>query len=138
MARTMAEAVLAWSLYLHRDMPRYRRQQEERIWREHDLPLPSERTIGILGLGHLGRVAADVLREQGFDVCGWNRPGSAVAGVTTYGGNEGLKDLLASAHIVVVLMPLTLETRGLLDSSAFSSNAQGRVADQFRPRPDRR
>ncbi len=125
MAKTMAEAVLAWSLYLHRDMPRYRRQQEERVWREHDLPLPSERTIGILGLGQLGQAAARVLSEQGFDVCGWNRSGTEVAGVTTHGGKEGLQDVLAASHIVVVLMPLTPETRGLLDSSAFSAMREG-------------
>ena len=69
MAKTMAEAVLAWVLYLHRDMPRYRRQQQERVWREHDLPLPSERTIGILGLGQLGRMSARVLLDQGFRAC---------------------------------------------------------------------
>ena len=125
MARTMAEAVLAWSFYLHRDMPRYRRQQENRFWREHELPLPSERTIGILGLGHLGRMAARTLQRQGFDACGWNRSGTTLDGVTTFSGEEGLSDLLALAHIVVVLMPLTPETRDLINGEVFSAMRHG-------------
>jgi len=35
LAQTMAEAVLAWTLYIHRDMPAYAAQQRERIWRPH-------------------------------------------------------------------------------------------------------
>ena len=121
MAKTMAEAVLAWVLYLHRDMPRYRRQQQERVWREHDLPLPSERTIGILGLGQLGRMSARALLEQGFSVSGWNRSGAVVDGVKSYSGDDGLKDVLSTADIVVVLLPLTQQTRGLVNAEALSA-----------------
>ena len=44
LAATMAEAVLAWTLYLHRDMPRYQAQQRAQIWQPHFLPLPSQRS----------------------------------------------------------------------------------------------
>lgn len=44
LAATMAEAVLAWTLYLHRDMPAYARQQRVREWRQRDLPRASART----------------------------------------------------------------------------------------------
>ncbi|WP_136659040.1 glyoxylate/hydroxypyruvate reductase A [Nitratireductor sp. XY-223] len=125
MAKTMAEAVLAWTLYLHRDMPLYRRQQEAREWKMHELPLPSQRNVGILGLGNLGRVAAGRLLEQEFNVCGWSRSGTRMEGVETFGGSEGLDRLLAKADIIVVLMPLTGETRGLLDASRLSGMKPG-------------
>lgn len=125
MAKTMAEAVLAWTLYLHRDMPRYRRQQEERIWQEHALPLPSERTVGILGLGVLGRVAAARLLQQEFRVCGWSRSGTRMDGVDTFRGSDGLDEMLSLSDIVVVLMPLTEQTRGLMDSDRLSGMRKG-------------
>ncbi|MEX3008645.1 2-hydroxyacid dehydrogenase [Hoeflea sp. TYP-13] len=125
MARTMAEAVLAWTLYLHRDMPRYRRQQEERIWKEHELPLPSERTIGILGLGALGRIAAVKLLEQDFRVCGWSRSERTMVGVEAFHGAGELGLLLEKSDIVVVLMPLTAETRGLLNTDRLSKMRKG-------------
>ena len=125
MAKTMAEAVLTWTLYLHRDMPRYRRQQEQRVWKEHALPLPSERTVGMLGLGVLGREAAQKLLEQDFRVCGWSRSGTTMDGVETYQGSSGLDEMLSVCDIVVVLMPLTAETRGLLDTNRLSTMKKG-------------
>ncbi len=125
MSKTMAEAVLAWTLYLHRDMPRYRRQQEERIWKEHALPLPSERTIGLLGLGVLGRAAAAKLLQQEFRVCGWSRSKTTMDGVETFHGADELYQVLAKSDIVVVLMPLTAETRSLLDDGRLSAMCAG-------------
>ena len=84
LAETMAEAVLAWTLYLHRDMPSYRMQQTARIWRQHPLPLPGQRTVGLLGLGNLGEAAAKKLVQQGFTVCGWSRSEADLEGVDTF------------------------------------------------------
>ena len=69
----LAEAVLAWTLYLYRDMPRCRTQQEARVWQQHLLLLPSERTVEVLGLDNFGKTAAERLAKQGFDVWGWGR-----------------------------------------------------------------
>lgn len=125
MAKTMSEAVLAWTLYLHRDMPRYRRQQSKRQWRLHELSLPSDRTVAILGLGHLGRAAAAKLLEQEFKVCGWSRTPRQMSGVETYHGAEGLQTILGKADIVVVLMPLTKQTTGLLNEATLSEMKAG-------------
>lgn len=125
MARTMAEAVLAWTLYLHRDMPRYRQQQDARIWRPQRLPLPSERRICVLGLGHLGCAAARLLADHGFDVCGWSRSGRAVAGIDVFSGTEGLNTAIATAQIVVVLVPLTSQTRGMIGAETLRHMRSG-------------
>ncbi|MCR9139393.1 MAG: glyoxylate/hydroxypyruvate reductase A [Alphaproteobacteria bacterium] len=131
MARTMAEAVLAWTLYLHRDMPRYRRQQTQSKWQQHPVCLPSDRTIGFLGLGQLGREAARVLLEQDFSVCGWSRSRSDIEGITTFCGPSGLEAVLSKSDIVVILMPLTGQTRGIIDAKALSTMRKGAALINF-------
>ncbi|MTH96718.1 glyoxylate/hydroxypyruvate reductase A [Roseibium sp. RKSG952] len=125
MAVTMSEAVLAWTLYLHRDMPRYARQQSERRWKEHALITPDQRRIGILGLGALGQAAALRLRANGFRVSGWSRSPKSVAGVDCFHGQNGLEEVLARSGILVLLMPLTSETRGLVNAGLLARLPKG-------------
>lgn len=112
---SMAEAVLAWTLYLHRDMPLYASQQKTQTWLQHPLPLASDRNVGLLGLGKLGQMAAITLKNQGFNVLGWSRTQAELEGVETFSGPEGLNQLLTKTDILVVLLPLTDETNGLLN-----------------------
>lgn len=116
LADTMAQAVLAWTLYLHRDMPTYARQQRERVWRQHAVRQPAERCVAVLGLGNLGRRACATLVAQGFAVLGWSRTPQELPGVECHAGDAGLAAVLRRADIVVVLLPLTGGTRGLLDA----------------------
>ncbi|MEM6252820.1 MAG: glyoxylate/hydroxypyruvate reductase A [Cyanobacteria bacterium P01_D01_bin.156] len=125
LAETMAEAVLAWVLYLHRDMPTYRQQQAQHIWAQHCVPLPQDRTVGILGLGKLGIKAASRLIDNGFTVYGWSRSGGNCLGINSCSGVNGLRHVLQSSHIVVILLPLTHETHGLLDANAFNNMPEG-------------
>lgn len=118
LAQTMAEAVLAWTLYLHRDMPAYARQQRAREWRPLDYVRPEDRSVCLLGLGALGEAAARRLRDAGFAVQGWSRTPKAVDGITCHSGAAGLATLLAGTDILVCLLPLTAQTRGLLDEAA--------------------
>ncbi|WP_435988752.1 2-hydroxyacid dehydrogenase [Sulfitobacter sp. SH24] len=131
LADTMAEAVLAWSLFLHRGMPRYAAQQAEKQWRQHRLPTPSERCIGVLGLGHLGQKSLRRLQQNDFNVIGWSRSPKSISEVTTFHGTEGLKKLTALVDILVVLLPLTPQTRGLLDEDLFSSLKKGAALINF-------
>lgn len=116
LADTMAEAVLAWTLYLHRDMPRYARQQAAGQWLAHDYLPPQEKTVALLGLGELGTACAAKLRAAGFEVSGWSRSRKAVADVQCYAGDEELPALLASADILVCLLPLTPQTQDMLNA----------------------
>lgn len=116
LAATMAEAVLAWTLYLHRDMPLYAQRQRFRIWQAEEYVLPENRVVGILGLGTLGEPAAAALLQARFKVCGWSRSKREVAGVQSFSGDEGLRQMLGMSDILVCLLPLTPETRGLLDA----------------------
>jgi len=131
LAATMAEAVLAWTLYLHRDMPRYREQQSQKLWLQHDVPLPGERTVGLLGLGHLGQCAAAKLVGQDFRVCGWRRSASHVEDVEMFSGDEGLDQVLAQTDILVCLLPLTDQTRGLLNAKRLAMLPQDAALINF-------
>ncbi|SFV07386.1 glyoxylate/hydroxypyruvate reductase A [Methylobacterium sp. 174MFSha1.1] len=132
LARTMAEAVLAWTYYLQRDMPAYRRQQEAGTWRQHAYRPPAAVTVGLLGLGALGSAAAGRLTGAGFRVAAWSRsPKSVPPGVTGYSGPEGLGDLLAASDIAVCLLPLTDETRGLLDGERLAAMKPGAALINF-------
>lgn len=116
LGQTMTEAVLAHVLFLHRQMPDYLAQQRAGIWRQLDQPLASERTIAVLGLGELGTLAARRLSACGFRVLGWSRLKKDVDGIETHAGGEALRQVIRQADIVVVLLPLTEATRGLLDA----------------------
>jgi len=94
----------------------YRRQQEKKIWAEPFQPAAGEVTIGIMGLGVLGTDAARKLAAIGFRVAGWSRQAKAVEGIATYHGEAGLKAFLGASDIVVVLLPLTPQTRGIVNA----------------------
>jgi glyoxylate/hydroxypyruvate reductase len=125
LTETMAEAVLSWSLYLHRDMPRYATQQRDKLWQQWPAPRPHERTIGVLGLGQLGAASARILARHGFEVLGWSRSPKCLDGVTTFHGQDGLTSLLQKADIVVALLPVTPETTGLLSAKRLGQMKQG-------------
>ncbi len=125
MARTMAEAVLAWTYYLQRDMPAYARQQREGAWHQRAYRHPASLTVGLLGLGALGAAAAERLSGAGFDVAGWSRTPKRLPAVATHAGEDGLAVVLAASDIVVCLLPLTVETHGLLDASRFTAMKPG-------------
>lgn len=131
LAASMAEAVLAWSLYLHRDMPLYKKQQNAKVWKQHTTPLTVERTIGILGLGSLGLCAANRLTANGFSVCGWSRSEVSLEGIKTFNGEAGLHELLALSDILIVLLPLTKATSGLLNEGTLTRLPRGASVINF-------
>lgn len=131
LSRVMAEAVLAWSYYLQRDMPAYRKLQTKRAWAPREYRHPSEVTIGILGFGVLGKAAASRLLDAGFPVQSWSGTEQSFAGVSHFTGDEGLNAVLSTSDIVVCLLPSTAQTRGLLNRQRLGLTAQGSALINF-------
>ncbi len=125
LSRTMAEAVAAWTLYLHRDMPAYVALQKQRVWQ----PLPYRRSVecsvGLVGFGELGRASAALLQSLGFPVMAWSRTPKNASGLETFQSDDGLGQMLNRSDIVVCLLPLTPETRGLADRNFFAKMRPG-------------
>ncbi|MFN9744703.1 MAG: 2-hydroxyacid dehydrogenase [Betaproteobacteria bacterium] len=113
MNAAMAETALWAVLSLHRGFFAYQAQQRQGLWQ----PLPQRRAdempVLVLGRGQMGGAAAGHLRALGYPVQAWGR------------GAGSLADRLAEARIVVNLLPLTPETRGLLDARAFAAMPRG-------------
>ena len=116
LTRRMTDYIV-WQVLDHfRRGPTYRRQQAARIWHELEQPAAHQVTVGILGIGSLGRDAAEVLLRVGFQVRGWARSEKSIAGVECFHGSDGLDLFLSGVDILVALLPLTPETRGLIDA----------------------
>jgi glyoxylate/hydroxypyruvate reductase A len=79
----------------------------------------------ILGLGEIGLATARKLASVGFNVSGWSRTPRDLEGVTCVAGKTGYLSVLPSADIVVCLLPLTYETRGLLAQPFFAQMKHG-------------
>jgi len=111
----MSEYVAWQVLHHHRQGFAHARLQVERRWQELRQPAAGEVTVGIMGLGVLGRDAAEALCRLGFRVIGWSRTEKVIEGVASYHGKAGLEDFLGQTDILVSLLPLTPETAGLID-----------------------
>lgn len=96
-------------------------------WSPHLPPLARERPVTILGLGELGQAAARMLAGIGFPVTGWSRTPKTVENVTCLSGSEGLDTALASAQILVLLLPDTPATRDILNADTLARLPRGAV-----------
>lgn len=124
-AESMAEFVCMATLMLHRDMPTYLDQQRKRSWREIQVRAGADRRVGVMGLGQLGQASLARLQPFGFQLSGWNRSPRQIDGVTCFTGEAELPAFLAQADILICLLPLTEETRGILDQRLFAQLPQG-------------
>ncbi len=125
LTQCMTEYVVLQALYHHRAMATFRAKQQAADWWQWVAPPATERTVGILGLGELGRDAAAKLVTLGFRVRGWSRRPRDVADVETYHGAEGLEAMLAGADILVCLLPLTADTENILNAGLIARLPRG-------------
>jgi glyoxylate/hydroxypyruvate reductase A len=125
MVAAMVESVVAHVLDYHRHHYFYREQQAQRKWHRWPQYMASDRTIGILGLGELGTSVANALLPFSFKVAGWKRRPGHIAAIECFSGADGMSALLAKSNVVVSLLPLTNETRGLLNAAAFAQMPMG-------------
>ena len=115
LSQHMTEFVLWRVLDHHRQGMLYRSQQKKKIWHE-PLQRPADQvSVGIMGLGQLGRTAARAFLAVGFRVNGWSRTDQEMAGVATFSGQKGLVPFLNATDILVVLLPLTPQTTGIIN-----------------------
>lgn len=118
----MNEFVLMQVLHYHRRMHDYAELQRQSRWEPLDQKLPEDRVVGIMGLGTLGGVCARSLVSLGFDVRGWSRTPKRIEGVKSI---ETLDLFLRDIEILVCLLPLTPETRGIIDAALLAKLPRG-------------
>jgi len=126
LSREMAQYVIMQVLMFHRTQRIFDAQQKEAKWRQAMPPRRTEDTrIGILGLGEIGALAAKHLRDLDFQVLGWSRTRKDVPGVKSFAGASELDAFLSQSDILVCLLPLTPETRGILNKALFAKLPAG-------------
>jgi glyoxylate/hydroxypyruvate reductase A len=126
LSREMAQFAVLHVLMQHRTVHYFAAAQAESKWRQRMLPRRTEDTrVGILGLGEIGTVCAERLRDLGFPVTGWSRTRKTVAGVKSYAGAEELDAFLAQCDFLICVLPLTGDTRHILNAANFAKLPKG-------------
>ncbi len=116
----MTEYVVMHVLMHHRQQPYLNQSQQNKVWAPKHQWAASEISVGVMGLGTLGRDAADVLARLGFVLPGGAQARRACRVSNVSREHAGLKDFLARTNILVCLLPLTPDTRHILNRSVFS------------------
>jgi glyoxylate/hydroxypyruvate reductase A len=121
LSREMAQYCVMHTLIHHRKQRAFDGFQLEGKWRQS---FPDRRTedtrVGILGLGEIGTVVAERLREHGFPMAGWSRSRKNVEGVESFFGAEQFEAFMARSDILICLLPLTPQTQGILNKRTFA------------------
>ena len=122
----MTEWVIGHTLRYHLGMDQHIINPGQ-IWNEAHPSLAQDRPVTILGFGALGEACGTALSQLGFPVTGWSRREKSVADITCHHGSEGLGHALATAQILILLLPDTPQTENVLNSETLAQMPKGGV-----------
>lgn len=121
LASDMSEYVIGTILSHLKNFNNYHRDQSKETWN----PLPYRRigevTVGIMGVGALGKKLAHDLNNMDFNVIGWSNSIKKLSYITSYAGESQMEIFLSQAQILVCLLPLTEQTKGILNNKLFAA-----------------
>jgi glyoxylate/hydroxypyruvate reductase A len=127
LSQRMSDYVVAHVTMHHRGYSKFRADQHARRWDQYYPPAASETAVGIMGMGVLGQDAAKRLKPLGFALRSWSRTQKDVDGVEGFSGPEQFDAFLSGTDILVCLLPLTVETAGILNRETFSKLRRGKL-----------
>ena len=153
-SRPIAEYVLMMILAVSRRLPQLLELQRERTWQPLEGAELRDVTVGIVGLGSIGRAVGALATAFGCRVVAVRRSGHAGSGsislddegrplgevmLDRVGGPESLPELLAESDFIVLAAPLTPETEGMINAETLAmvkpgawliNVARGRLIDE--------
>ena len=125
----IAQAIVEYACFavlaLHRKMPGYLAQQRQRQWHVQPWVAAHQQRVGVMGLGNLGMAVLDRLRAFGFNLKGWARSAKQIDAVECFAGTQQLPQFLGQCDILICLLPLTQDTRGILNASTLAALPRG-------------
>ena len=121
LTQDMWEHVLSIVLNDMKNLFQYQDQQKQNLWKPKRYKRINDVSIGILGLGTIGSYVARQFGLLGFIVLGWSRTNKQIDNVTTFVGNGGLESICNQSDYLINILPLTKETRGILNKNLFST-----------------
>lgn len=125
LAQSMFEYVCAAVMYYFRDFNSFQAQQRQSYWQQLEPKPIGQTTLGIMGMGQLGAYCATRFSNMGFNVVGWSRSEKQLKGIVAYAGPDQLKPFLAASGTLICLLPLTNQTRGILNLDLFNQLPKG-------------
>lgn len=123
MSVQMAEFVCHAVIRHFRELDGYEADIAEGKWSYRKPRLRTDYPVGVMGLGVLGERVGRALAQFDFPVNGWSRSPKTIEGVRCFSGDaggQGFQDFLAASRILVCLLPLTSETRGIMNLDTLS------------------
>lgn len=121
MALQMEEYALYVVLESFRRFRFYRAEQGAGRWTPQPAYARSEFNIAVLGTGILGSAVIRAVGNLGFPVCGWSRTGN------TGSPEAALTEVLEQSHVVILLLPLTAKTQGIMNRKRMTEMPPGSV-----------
>ena len=119
LAANMAAYLVAVVVARWKRLPQFIEDQQHSRWRQWAPESPP--TVGLLGMGNMARRAAAAFAEVGFPLHGYSNSGRGPDGVTMHSGAGGLSEIARACDFLINLLPLTGETRDILDGSLFKT-----------------
>lgn len=124
---SMSEFAIGAMLHFAKSFDQFVEQSRERVWNRVWLDELDGRTVTIIGMGHVGGAIARRARAFGMNVIGVQRTPRDTPGVATTVGIEQLPNVLPHTQYLVVCLPLTLDTKGLVDDVLLAQLPEGAV-----------
>lgn len=120
MAVQMAEYVCHAVIRYFREFDGYEAEVAQGIWSQRKPRVRNDFPVGVMGLGVLGERVTRALQQFEFPVRGWSRSPRSIDGVACYAGPSAFRTFLSSCRVLVNLLPLTLDTRNILNHDTLS------------------
>ncbi len=125
-APRMVEYVVGAILDRTLNMGRARELKAERHWTYYQPGSIRQLTIGVAGLGEIGSEIARAVRALGAKVVGWRRsPAENDAVDEAFAGNAALPEFVARCDVLVLVLPFTEETRGVIGTEMLAQLKPG-------------
>ncbi|NKI24981.1 glyoxylate/hydroxypyruvate reductase A [Arenibacter sp. 6A1] len=125
LASDMSEFIIANIFNFLKNLTDYKAAQISEDWNRKTYKRIADVSVGIMGMGALGSLAAINLKQYGFRVHGWANSPKPHHEVRTYVGQTELQPFLSATDILVCLLPLTEDTNGILNKELFKDLPQG-------------
>ena len=120
----MVQYVIYSVLRVHRNMADYDQLQKDQEWGFYPQIATKDCTVGVMGLGQLGMACAQGLQTLGYKVIGFSRTNKDIGGIESFDQSR-LNDFLSQTEILVCLLPLTGQTRHILNKQTFNQLPKG-------------
>ena len=117
----MAEYVLAYVLYFCQNIPRVLKAQREKKWDPFRMEFIHQKTLGVMGLGHIGKEVAQKARAAGMRVVSWDMARADAPYVERQFGSREMRDFLKETDFVVLTLPATPATKNLAGRDFFKA-----------------